>query len=135
MGIKKRARVSAQFNMSSLTDIIFLLLIFFMLTSSLVAPNALNLKLPGTSRSKVVPTDKLDDVRISSSGLYYLNGKQISLSTLETQLSGMARRAGGPNELNVTISPDSGAPTETVVAVMSIALRYHINGILATDVK
>ena len=53
MGLKKRSKVSAEFSMSSLTDIIFLLLIFFMLTSSLVAPNALNLKLPGSSRTKV----------------------------------------------------------------------------------
>ncbi|HRJ14821.1 MAG TPA: biopolymer transporter ExbD, partial [Saprospiraceae bacterium] len=44
MSMKKRARVTADFNMSSMTDIIFLLLIFFMLTSSVVAPNALNLK-------------------------------------------------------------------------------------------
>ncbi|MFM9952070.1 MAG: ExbD/TolR family protein, partial [Saprospiraceae bacterium] len=50
MGLKKRSKVSSQFNMSSLTDIIFLLLIFFMLTSTVVAPNALNLKLPGSSR-------------------------------------------------------------------------------------
>lgn len=49
---KKKSKISAEFNMSSLTDIIFLLLIFFMLTSSIVAPNALNLKLPGTSQKK-----------------------------------------------------------------------------------
>ena len=47
MAVKSRSKVSAQFNMSSLTDIIFLLLIFFMLTSSIVTPNALNLQLPG----------------------------------------------------------------------------------------
>ena len=68
MGIKKRNKVNAQFSMSSLTDIIFLLLIFFMLTSSLVAPNALNLKLPGSSRTNVASSDRMDDVRISSSG-------------------------------------------------------------------
>lgn len=116
--------------MSSLTDIIFLLLIFFMLTSSLVAPNALNLKLPGSSRSNVASSSDIDDVSITKSGKYYFNGKQISLSNLERELS---RKAGNRSKYNMTISPDSGTPTEAVVAVMDIAMRYHINGILATE--
>ena len=52
MGMKKRTKVSAEFSMSSLTDIIFLLLIFFMLTSSMVIPNGLNLRLSGQSNTK-----------------------------------------------------------------------------------
>ncbi|HMQ60576.1 MAG TPA: biopolymer transporter ExbD [Flavilitoribacter sp.] len=133
MGIKKRNKVNAQFSMSSLTDIIFLLLIFFMLTSSLVAPNALNLKLPGSSRTNVASSDRMDDVRISSSGRFYLNGEQIDLARLDGQLRSMAGRSG--KQMNMTISPDSGAPTEAVVAIMDIAMRYNINGILATDIK
>ncbi len=133
MGIKKRNKVNAQFSMSSLTDIIFLLLIFFMLTSSLVAPNALNLKLPGSSRTNVASSDRMDDVRISSSGRFYLNGEQIDLARLDGQLRSMAGSSG--KQMNMTISPDSGAPTEAVVAIMDIAMRYNINGILATDIK
>lgn len=130
MGLKKKTKVSAEFSMSSLTDIIFLLLIFFMLTSSLVAPNALNLKLPGSSKSKVVSTSKLDDVRISKSGKYYLNGKSISLSRLESSLSKKSSRS---KQLDMTISPAKGAKTEDVVAVMDIAMRLNINGILAME--
>lgn len=132
MGIKKRTKVSAEFSMSSLTDIIFLLLIFFMLTSTLVAPNALNLKLPGSSRTEVVSTSDIDDVNIRSDGRYYLNGKRIDLSALENQLGQSARRMGS-RKYNITISPDRGTPTEYVVAVMDIAMRYDINGILATE--
>jgi biopolymer transport protein ExbD len=86
MGLKKRSKVSAEFNMSSLTDIIFLLLIFFMLTSSLVAPNALNLKLPGKTKVPTVTNTKLDNVTISASGKYYLNGERVSLFELESKL-------------------------------------------------
>ena len=57
MGMKKRAKVSAEFSMSSLTDIIFLLLIFFMLTSSVVVPNALNLQLPGQSKKNIIQAE------------------------------------------------------------------------------
>lgn len=132
MGIKKRNKVNAQFNMSSLTDIIFLLLIFFMLTSSLVAPNALNLKLPGSSNTRVTSTSDIDDVRISQSGNYYLNGRRLSLGDLEQQLRSRAGNSSR-SKMNMTISPDRGTPTEYVVAVMDIAMRFNINGILAAE--
>ena len=130
--MKKRAKVSADFNMSSMTDIIFLLLIFFMLTSSVVAPNALNLKLPGTSRAKVVQQKQVDDVSIRTSGAFALNGRSLELGSLESEL---ARRAAGASEFTITISPDDDTPTEYVVAVMDIALRYNINAILTTEKK
>lgn len=118
--------------MSSLTDIIFLLLIFFMLTSTLVAPNALNLKLPGSSRQNVVTSSDIDDVRIRRDGNYYLNNRRIDVSSLEDQLGRKARQMGN-RKYNMTISPDPGTPTEYVVAVMDIAMRYNINAILATE--
>ncbi|NUO02276.1 MAG: biopolymer transporter ExbD [Saprospiraceae bacterium] len=133
MGLKKRTKVSSEFNMSSLTDIIFLLLIFFMLTSTVVAPNALNLKLPGSSRSKVVTPSNIDDVKIDQSGRFFLNGKRIDIGALEGELRRKAGRKGG--KLDITISPESGTPTEHVVAVMDVAMRNNINGILATDFK
>ena len=131
MGIKKRSKVNAQFNMSSLTDIIFLLLIFFMLTSSLVAPNALNLKLPGRSRTQVVSPSDISRVTISNLGEYYLDGKRLELQTLDEQLRRQA--SGSRRKVNITIAPEPGTPVEYVVSVMSIAMKYEINGILATE--
>lgn len=131
MGLKKRSKVNAQFNMSSLTDIIFLLLIFFMLTSSLVAPNALNLKLPGSSRDRVISQNKIDQVMVSRQGRFYLNGRQYTLSELERELANRTRGASG--RVSIMIDSQDGTPVEAVVAVMDIALRYDINGILATD--
>jgi biopolymer transport protein ExbD len=98
VGLKKRNKVSAQFNMSSLTDIIFLLLIFFMLTSSLVAPNALNLKLPGSSKTSRVATDQIDNVTISRTGEYFFNGRRISINDLETTLGRKARASSKKDE-------------------------------------
>jgi biopolymer transport protein ExbD len=130
MGLKKRSKVSAQFSMSSLTDIIFLLLIFFMLTSTLVAPNALNLKLPSSSRTSPPSTQRIDDVNISRGGQYYLNNKRTNIEDLERNLQRLARASSKPT---ITISPDKGAPTEFVVAVMDIAMRFEINAVLATE--
>ena len=131
MGIKKKSKVSAQFNMSSLTDIIFLLLIFFMLTSSLVAPNALNLKLPGSSNSTSTSTDRLDDISISRSGSLYWNGKRTSISALERSVGAAA--GSRPQKYNVTISPERGAPTESVVEVLDLTRRLRVNGVLTVE--
>jgi len=131
MGLKKRSNVKAQFSMASLTDMIFLLLIFFVLNSSVVAPNSLNLKLPGTSRSQAQIDSKTDDVSISKSGNFYLNGKRISPFNLEQSLG---KKAGGsPNKMDITISPESGTAVKYVAFVMDIAMRYEINAILTQE--
>ncbi len=131
MGLKKRSKVSAEFNMSSLTDIIFLLLIFFMLTSSLVVPNALNLKLPSSSNSKVVSSAKVSDVAIRKSGSIYWNGRKTSDNNLDKSMRDLSRQKG--KDATITISPDKGTGVEHVVKVMDIALRYNINAILAPE--
>lgn len=102
-----------------------------MLTSNLVAPNALNLKLPGRSTPATPSSSRIDDVRITRSGQYRFNGDAISLANLERTLANKAR--GSSSKLSVTISPDPGTPVEDVVAIMNIAMRYDINGILATE--
>ena len=128
MALRRRNKTSAEFSMSSLTDIIFLLLIFFMLTSGLVAPNALNLKLPGSSNARVPNTSSIDNVSISESGTYAVNGRRLSFGDLEGRLSRIANQ-----DKNIIIAPDSGTPIEAVVAVMDLALKYNINGILAAQ--
>ena len=131
MGLKKRNKTSAEFSMSSLTDIIFLLLIFFMLTSSLVAPNALNLKLPGSSSPSTSSSSDITDVTITRNGNFLLDGKRTSAKNLDSALRRLARKER--KQLDITISPAKGAAVEHVVTVMDIAMRYKINAILATD--
>jgi len=129
MGVKKRSKVSAEFNMSSLTDIIFLLLIFFMLTSSLVTPNALNLSLPGSSKTKTPPsTKKLTSIKIERNGTYYLNGTKISLSGLEKQMRKMKQNEGA--KAVVTVSPHARASNDRVVAVLNSAWKIGITASL-----
>ena len=91
MGVKKRSKVQAEFNMSSMTDIIFLLLIFFMLTSNLVAPNALNLKLPGNQKSTTTISKDPTDVTIKRDGTLYFNGQKSKLKTIEAKLRRLKR--------------------------------------------
>ena len=129
MGLKKKSKVSAEFSMSSLTDIIFLLLIFFMLTSSMVVPNALNLRLPGKSKVPTVPS-KVDpmSVTLDARGTYYLNGNKINASSLEKQLRAMRKKRG--KDASMTIKPNPMSPTENVVQVMDMAYRLDIQAIM-----
>ncbi len=129
MGLKRKNKVQALFNMSSLTDIIFLLLIFFMLTSTLIAPNALNLQLPGRTQSPPAQTERLPDVRITANGTYQYNGRDISAAAIDSELRSIGRRA----DRSFTISPDKKAPVETVVYVMDLAMRYNLNAVLLPE--
>jgi biopolymer transport protein ExbD len=132
MAYKKRTKVSANFSMSSMTDIIFLLLIFFMLTSSVVAPNALNLKLPGKQYASKEINKKPTALMITKSGAYTINGRSISIESLDAEVK--SRSAADP-DLSVTIAMENDTPVEFVVAVMDIALRYSVDAILLTEVE
>jgi len=130
MGIEKRSKVSAEFNMSSLTDIIFLLLIFFMLTSSLVTPNALNLQLPGKNKTPQTDNSPSDPqvINIERSGTYYYNNTKMSLSAVEKKVRAL-KRSKGKNAV-ITISPHSKSKNDKVVPILDIAYRYGIKTVL-----
>lgn len=116
--------------MSSLTDIIFLLLIFFMLTSSLIQPNAINMKLPTTSRSKVPSQKKLDKVEIRKNGRYYFNGRRTNLEDLERRLRSKASGGG----YNLGISNTRDATGGDVAPVLDMTLRLEINPVFLTNI-
>ena len=133
MAIKRRNKVNANFSMASLTDIIFLLLIFFMLTSTLVAPNALNLRLPGLQQVQRTTEEPLR-VSINLAGDVSLNGRAITLMALENELRKEIDRKGSPERVVMTIDPAKRVAVEHVVNVMDVALRLNIQAILATEV-
>lgn len=128
MAVKKRSKVSSEFNMSSLTDIIFLLLIFFMLTSSIVTPNALNLQLPGRKTSPPPPKAKNRVVAIASNGNYTLNGSPVSLTGIEREMASLKRIDG--TSAAIVVSPSAKAGNDKVVAVLDLAYRMEVRAVL-----
>ena len=126
MGLKKRGKVSAEFSMSSLTDIIFLLLIFFMLTSSLVSPNALNLKMPGKSNVSSTTASKLPKISITKSGSFLFEGESVSNNAISDLMKGMKGET-------VIVSPHRDATIEKVVRIMDLSMRYKIETVLAAS--
>ena len=133
MALKKRNKISAEFSMASMTDMIFLLLIFFMLTSSIVSPNALNLKLP-SSTSKTVASPTLS-VSITPDDKYFFNGKEMPLSVLEKMVALEVRKGGDPKSTTMTIVADKDATVDALANIMELANQLKINAILATELK
>lgn len=128
MGLKKNNKVSAEFSMSSLTDIIFLLLIFFMLTSSLVSPNAVNLKLPGKQRVSQPSSKKnLDEIAIRSDGTYRFNGRRVDYADLARKVRSRKKRG---EKTFMKLAPSDNAPTQSVVQAMDLGRKYDVELIL-----
>lgn len=113
--------------MSSMTDIVFLLLIFFMLTSTLVSPNALKLLLPKSS-GRTLATQSVS-VSIDKDLNFYFNKDMINISELEGKLLTIATE----EDATVVLNAEKSVPIEEVVKVMGIANKLKIKMILATD--
>jgi biopolymer transport protein ExbD len=127
MNLKSRNKRSVEFSMASMTDIVFLLLIFFMLTSTLVSPNALKLLLPKSS-GKTLAKQSVS-VSIDESLQFYFNNEPVDFS----QLEGLLLSNIQSEEATVVLNAEKSVPIEQVVQVMNIANRNKIKMILATD--
>lgn len=131
MALKRRNKVEVNFSMASMTDIVFLLLLFFMITSTQVAPNALKLLLPQSNNQTVAKA--ITTVSITADLKYYINVdgdlKRVALSEIEPFL----RKAISTNEETyIALHADRTVPIEYVVNIMNIAKRNEIKMILAT---
>jgi biopolymer transport protein ExbD len=130
MALKSKNKVSAEFSMSSMTDIVFLLLIFFMLTSTLVTTNALDLVLPN-STAQTVKKQRVS-ISINENLEYYLDKEIVELKYIESLL---IDRLADQDEQVVVLRVDKTVPIEYAVEVMDIAYRNKFKIVLATEQK
>jgi biopolymer transport protein ExbD len=118
MSLRSKNKVSANFSMSSMTDIVFLLLIFFMLTSTLVSPNALKLLLPN-SKARTLEKQTIS-VSITPEIEYYIEDQKYPFDQLENQLK---QRLANEQEPAIVLHADKTVDIEFAVKVMDIAYR------------
>ena len=130
MALRSKNKVSAAFSMSSMTDIVFLLLIFFMLTSTLVTTNALDLVLPN-STAQTVKKQRVS-LSINENFEYFIDKEAIELKYIEAQL---IDKLAGQDEQVVVLRVDKSVPVEYAVEVMDIAYRNKFKIVLATQQK
>ncbi|HDS07933.1 MAG TPA: biopolymer transporter ExbD [Bacteroides sp.] len=127
MALKPRNRVLDNFAMSGMTDIVFLLLIFFMLTSTLIAPNALKMLLPSRGQVTVEAEPTIPEVIIHSSSRITVDGRTVSLGELGMVLE--ARLRGDPDPtIKVVTSP--AVTVGDAVRIMNVAAERNYTVVL-----
>ena len=126
MDFKGRNKVTPEFNMSSMTDIVFLLLIFFMLASTLVSVNAIDILLPKASGK--TENKKSVAVSIKKDLTYYIDQKRVGISVLESELIAALSKETTPT---IVLRAEKSVPIDNVVKVMDIANRNKFKVILA----
>ncbi len=126
MNLRGRNKVSAEFSMSSMTDIVFLLLVFFLLTSPAITPDALDLILP-KAKGKTSNVQKAS-VSITKDGAYYVDKERVSEYSIESEL---IKVLAGQDEPTIILRAEEGVPIEDAVFVMDIANRNKYKVVLA----
>lgn len=129
MNLQTRNKVEASFSMASMTDLIFLLLIFFMLTSSFVTPSGLPVNLP-TSAASTIEVQKVS-VTVTKDLQFFVNDRAVSRATLEGELKS---KLAGPNGV-VVLHIDESVPTRDLVYVAGIATKLEARVSIATKPK
>ena len=130
MALRSRSKIDATFSMSSMTDVVFLLLIFFMITSTLVNPNAIKLLLPQSKQQAAAKPQT--SVSISRDLTYYVGTTPVRFNQIETELR---KRVGGEEDVYISLHVDENVPMREVVKVMNIAKNNQYKVILATRAK
>ena len=127
MNLKANNKINPLFSMSSMTDIIFLLLIFFMLTASFITPSGLPVSLPSSNSSTIV-IQKVS-VTITKDLKYFVNDKEVNISDIEIHL----RNEIGDKEGLVVLHCDKDVPVEHLVNVAGIATSLEAKVTIATQ--
>ena len=136
MAIRRTTKADAGFSMSSMTDIVFLLLIFFLVTSTLVNPNALKLLLPkstGQVGAKATVSVSIKDWG-DDTYTYHINGEQTPISFEQIE-DGLVELLQTEEDPTFSIYSDESVPIKEIVQVMNIAKRNHYKVILATQAE
>ena len=126
MGLQPKNKVDPAFSMSSMTDIIFLLLIFFMLTSSFITPSGLPVNLPSSETSDIVMQEVT--VTITKDFKFSVNDKIVSREQIKAELTALLTGKKGQVVLHI----DKEVPVEYLVEIGGIAAGLEANVSIAT---
>ena len=132
MALKRRAKISPNFSMASMTDVIFLLLIFFMITSTVVSPNAIKVLLPqGKQQTSAKPLTRVTIDKDLNFYAAFGSEKEHSL-TLDELTPFLQSCAEREPEMFVALYADETVPYREIVKVLNIANENHFKMVLAT---
>lgn len=122
MNLNVRAKAEPEVNMTSLIDVVLLLLIFFMVSTSFVKQSQLSIRLPQAESAAVVDeVPEQLDVMITEQGTFLVNGRELVNNRPETIRNALQKVSGGNTTLPLTISADANARHQFVVTAMDVA--------------
>jgi biopolymer transport protein ExbD len=132
MALKRRTKVNPNFSMSSMTDIVFLLLIFFMVTSTMIAPNALKLLLPKSPHQ--TSASAITTISIKKDLTYHIESTQIPLEDIEGILQ-YRFKDQKIEDITISLHCNQDIPLHAMVKILNIAKNNKWKLILATQAK
>ena len=133
MNLRSRSKVSAEVNMSSMTDLVFLLLIFFILASTLVTSSALDIVLPKSGAQTV--KKKNITLTVNEALEFDVNGTIVSYDQVEQRLKVEASKLTDNEQAVVVLRADQSIPTGETVRLLDMGYRNNLKMIIATDPK
>lgn len=124
MKLSLRPRAQLEVNLTSLIDVVFLLLIFFMVSTSFVKQSQISIRLPEAESASIVEEspDRID-IMITETGTFLVNGQELINNRPETIRNALQKVSAGNNDLPMTISADANARHQHVVTAMDVAGR------------
>jgi biopolymer transport protein ExbD len=130
MAFKRKTKIKPDFSLASMTDLVFLLLIFFMITSTLVSPTAIKVSLP-RANSQVTTKTSLS-VSVTEELRYYIDGTETTRDALPSSLA-LALGRNTMDEQVVSLNIDKAVPVEHLVYVMQACNNLKAKVVLATQ--
>ncbi|MBT8092207.1 MAG: biopolymer transporter ExbD [Gammaproteobacteria bacterium] len=124
MKLSLRPRTQPEVNMTSLIDVVLLLLIFFMVSTSFVKQSQISINLPQSDSTAIVEeTPQQIDIMITATGIYLINNRELINNQPKTIRNALQKVSAGNNNLPLTISADANAKHQHVVTAMDVAAR------------
>lgn len=130
---RKRRSNSAEVYTASLNDIMFFLLLFFLIISTMVTPAAIRVALPKAETSENVATKKSINLTITADAQYFIEDKPIVFEQIEPELAAVLANKAEDEEINVLLQADKSLPLQDVVNVIDIGNKLKVRMVLFTQ--
>lgn len=133
MKIQRRKAKAAEVYTASLNDIMFFLLLFFLIISTMVTPTAIRVLLPNSSTAEKVATKKNINLIITSDLHYFVNDKEVSFSNLEDTLINVIGQREEGDDINVLLQADKSLNLQDIINVIDIGNKIKVKMVLFTQ--
>ncbi len=132
-----RVRENVEINLASLIDVVFILLLFFVVTTTFTRETQLKVDLPEASSATPIQDTELKqlEVSISADGTYALNGQVLLKSDLDSLMAALQKESAGDNSLPLAISADGKTPHQAVITAMDAAGKLGFSHLRITTVE